>query len=315
LPLRPGLEEIRRAAERLRRIAMHTPLVPLHSFGGDRDILLKLEIHQPVTSFKLRGVYHAVASLSAEARGAGLSTVSAGNTAQALAWCGRHFGVRARSLMPDTAPAPKIEAVRRYGGEPVLVPGAELFRFLEQRGWESEPYAFIHPWTNRDLICGHGTLGLEILADLPDAAAVYVPVGGGGLIGGVGSAIKALRPQTRVIGVEPAGCAALHESLRLGRAARVDCRTICDGVAVPYVTEEVFAILREVVDDVVRIEDDDVRATIRRLALGNRIIVEPSAALPVAAALQQAGAAARPAVCIVTGGSIAAELLREILRS
>ncbi|MHC4429945.1 MAG: pyridoxal-phosphate dependent enzyme, partial [Planctomycetota bacterium] len=267
------LAQIDNAAKRLRDVVVHTPLVPLHGFRERRDILLKLETLQPVTNFKIRGVFNAVAVLPPEERAKGLSTVSAGNTAQALAWTGRHFGVPARSLMPDTAPETKIEAVKRYGGEPVLVPTAEVFRFLKEHGWEREPYAFIHPWTNRDLMIGHGTIGPEILGDLPDVETVFVPVGGGGLIGGVGSALKAARPNVRVVAVEPEGCPALHESLRQDRPASVECRTMCDGVAVPYITEEMFPVLREVVDDMVLVSEADVKATIRRLALGNRLIV------------------------------------------
>ena len=310
----PRIEEVRAAAERLRGVVVRTPLVALHAFDGRSDVLLKLEIHQPVTSFKIRGVLNAVACLTPRQREAGLSTVSAGNTAQALAFCGRHFGVPARSLMPDTAPATKIEAVRRYGGEPVLVPPAELFRYIEQHGWESEPYAFVHPWTNRNVMIGHGTLGLELLQDLPELEAVYVPVGGGGLIGGVGSAIKALAPAVRVIAVEPAGCAALHESLRQGRPARVECRTMCDGVAVPYMTAEVFEVLRRVVDESVCVSEDAVRAAIRRLALRNRVIAEGAGALSVAAALEREPRAAGRTVCLVTGGSIDTATLVAILQ-
>ena len=141
----PTLEEIQQAAERLREIVVHTPLVPLHNYDHRSDILIKPEIHQVVTSFKIRGIFNAVAALKPKERAKGLSTVSAGNTAQALAWTGRYFNVPARSLMPDTAPATKVEAVRKYGGEPILVPTAEVFRFLKERAWEQEPYAFIHP--------------------------------------------------------------------------------------------------------------------------------------------------------------------------
>ena len=310
---RPGLDEIRQAAERLREVVVHTPLIPSHDSGGAKEILLKPEIFQVVGSFKIRGVFNAVAALDAEERARGISTVSAGNTAQALAWSGRHFGVPARSVMPDTAPASKIEAVERYGGEPVLVPVAEAFRFLREHAWEQEPYAFVHPWTNRDLMIGHGTLGLEIVADLPEVQTVFVPVGGGGLIGGVGSALKALRPGVRVIAVEPEGCPALHESFRAGRPAAVDCRTICDGVAVPYITDEVFPVLHQVVDDVVLVSEDSVRAMIRRLALGNRLIVEPSGALSVAAALATPHERRGQTVALVTGGSIDTGLLMEIL--
>jgi threonine dehydratase len=258
-------------------------------------------------------VFNAVNALFPEARSRGLSTVSAGNTAQALAWCGRHFGVSARSLMPESAPTAKIEAVRSYGGQPILVPVAQVFDFLRERSWEHEPFAFIHPWTNRDVMIGHGSIGLEIVGDMPAVDTVYVPVGGGGLASGVGFALKALRPEVRVVAVEPEGCPALHESFRQGRPAHVDCRTICDGVAVPYITDEMYPLLREVVDDVVLVSEAAVRATIRRLALRDRMIVEASAALSVAAALATPSTERGRTVCLVTGGSIDTKLLIEIL--
>jgi threonine dehydratase len=314
---RPGLDAIRLAAEGLRGIVVHTPLVAYRGDPGDGDrsagILLKPEIHQPVGSFKLRGVFHAVASLPAEAREAGIATVSAGNTAQALAWAGRHFGVPARSLMPDTAPRTKIDAVRALGGEPVLVPVAELFRFLRERGWESEPYAFVHPWTSRELITGHASLGLEILDDRPEVETVYVPVGGGGLLAGVGSAIRQLAPSVRLVAVEPEGCPSLHAALDAGKPVTVPCKTICDGVAVPYITEEMFPLLSELADDVVVVSERAVRAAVRSLALGNRIVAEPSGALALAAALATPASERGESVCLVTGGSIDRELLVEIL--
>jgi threonine dehydratase len=310
----PEIHEIHRAARRLHGVALRTPLVRLHRFDHQGDVLLKPEIHQPVTSFKIRGVFNAVASLDPRARARGLSTVSAGNTAQALAWSGAYFGVAARSVMPDTAPATKIEAVKRYGGQPVLVPMAEVFRFLEERLWEREPYAFIHPWTNRDVMIGHATIGLEILEDLPEVETVYVPVGGGGLIAGVGSALKTIKPAVRIVAVEPEGCPSLHESMRQGKPCRVECKTMCDGVAVPYITEEMFPLLREVVDEVALVTEDAVKATIKRLALGNRMIVEGSGALAVAAALDAPRENRARAVCVVTGGSIDTDKLVAILR-
>ena len=309
----PSIEEVRQAAKRLSDVVVRTPLVRLHSYDEPSYILLKPEIHQAVTSFKIRGVFNAVALLSEAERGKGLSTVSAGNTAQALAWCGRHFGVSARSIMPDSAPATKIEAVKRYGGEAVLVPMAEVFRFLKEHLWEQEPYAFIHPWTSRDVMTGHGTIGLEIIEDCPQVETVYVPVGGGGLIGGVASAVKALKPSVHVVAVEPAGCASLFESMKQGKPASVECHTMCDGVAVPYMTEEVFAVIADLIDDCALVSEDDVKATIRRLALGNRLIVEGSAALPVAAALATPSERRGVAVCVVTGGSIDMNKLLAIL--
>ncbi len=309
----PTLPEIRAAADRLRDVVIQTPLVPLHNFDHQRDILLKPEIHQVVTSFKIRGVFHAVASLDPSVRANGLSTVSAGNTAQALAWTARYFGVPSRSIMPDTAPQTKIDAVQNYGGEPVLVPMPEVFRFLKEHQWEREPYAFIHPWTNRNVMIGHGTIGVEIIEDFPDVDSVFVPVGGGGLISGVASAIRAVNPSVRIFAVEPEGCASLAESFKQGKPASVDCHTICDGVAVPYMTEEVFPVLQKVVDEVVLVSDRTVTQIVRRLALGNRMIVEPSGALSVAAALATPVKKRGRAVCVVTGGSLDMEKFVPIL--
>ena len=310
---RPTLDEMQAAADRARDIIVHTPLIALHSFDRRSDILIKPEIHQPVTSFKIRGVFNAVASLNPDKRSHGLCTVSAGNTAQALAWVGCHFGVPSRSIMPDSAPTSKIEAVKRYGGEPVLVPMPEVFRFLKEHLWEGEPYAFIHPWTNRDVWIGHASIGLEIIADRPEVDSVFVPVGGGGLITGIGSAVKALKPSVRIIAVEPEGCPALHESLRQGKPAAVECNTMCDGVAVPYITEEVFPILRDIVDEVVLVSEERVKAMIKQLAVGNRIVVEGSAALSVAAAVDTPADKRGLSVCVVTGGSIDTDKLIKIL--
>jgi threonine dehydratase len=306
--------EVRAAGALLRGIVQRTPLVPLHSFSQGNEILLKLEIHQPVTSFKIRGVFYAVASLDEIERQRGISTVSAGNTAQALAWAGRYYGVSARSVMPESAPQSKIDAVRAYGGTPVLVPTAEVFRFLRERCWEQEPYAFIHPWINRDVMIGHATLALEIIEDCPDVDTVFVPVGGGGLIAGVGSALKALRPGVKIVAVEPAGCASLDASLRTGSPASVECHTICDGVAVPYITDELFPLLREVSDECILVSDSDVKRMIRRLAVGNKVIAEPSAALAPAAALSIPEAGRGRTVALVTGGNIDPEKLLAILR-
>ena len=300
----PTLNEVIAAAKRLATVAVRTPLVALHNYDCESDILLKPEILQPVTSFKIRGIYHAVASLSDEERSRGISTVSAGNTAQALAWCGRHFGVPARSLMPDTAPQSKIDAVRAYGGEPVLVPLDEVFCYLREHGWEDEPYSFIHPWTCRDVMIGHGSIALEIIEDFPEVESVFIPVGGGGLMGGVGSTLKALKPSVKVIAVEPEGCPSLHASLEADRPMSVECKTICDGVAVPYITDEMFGLLREIVDESVLVSEEAVKSMVKRLALGNKMIVEPSGVLAVVGAsnlsLKQRGLS----VCLVTGGSI-----------
>jgi threonine dehydratase len=312
---RPEIDEVRAASELLGDVLVPTPLVPLTNSEPARPIWLKPETAQVVGSFKIRGVFNAVARQPEEVRRRGLSTVSAGNTAQALAWTGRHFGVESRSLMPEHAPRTKVDAVRRLGGNPVLVPRAEVFRFLKERLWEDEPYLFVHPWIDREVLIGHGTLALEIHAELPDVATIYVPVGGGGLLGGVGSALRALVPGVRIVAVEPEGCPSLHEAVRVGRPVQVECDTICDGVAVPYMTDEMLPLLADLADDVLLVSEDAVRRTVRRLAVEEGIVAEGAGALALAAALADEGPGRRdgPAVALVTGGSIDQAQLSTIL--
>lgn len=307
----PTEAEYRAAAADLTEIVHRTDLVPLR--GDEADIWLKLEIHQPIGSFKLRGIFHAVAALDPQRRSAGISTVSAGNTAKALAWAGRHFGVEARALMPEGAPRTKIEAVEALGGTPVLVPTAEVFRFLKEHGWDDEPYAFIHPWTDRDVRVGHGSMALEILEQCPEVDTVFIPVGGGGLIGGVGAALKLLKPSVRVIAVEPTSCPAVSASLQAGSPTSVPCDTLCDGVAVPYVTDEMYPLLADLIDEVVLVSEADVRATIRYLALHNHIVVEGAGALAAAATCHLSAKERGVSVALVTGGCIDADKLASIL--
>jgi threonine dehydratase len=313
VPALPTLEEIGFARERIRPAVRRTPLIPADERFDVPEVYLKLETFQPVGSFKLRGVFNAVAALPETIRRRGVATVSAGNTAQALAWSARYFGVRARSLMPDSAPAAKIEAVRAFGGEPVLVPVAEVFRYLREEGWKDEPYAFIHPWTNREVMTGHGSLGLEVLEDLPEVETVLVPVGGGGLLAGVGAALRAAKPSVRIVAVEPSGCPALYRSLEAGRPVEVDCRTICDGVAVPYITAEMYPLLQELSSSAALVSEDGVKSAVRSLALWNKIVAEPSGALSVAAARSIPESERGKTVALVTGGSIDGAKLAEIL--
>lgn len=306
----PAKAEYEAAATRVRDVVVETPLVP---FPGATDVWLKAETMQTSGCFKLRGIFHAVSQLSGDARAQGLSTVSAGNTAKALAWCGRHFGVPARSVMPEQAPRTKVDAFEAMGGVPVLVPVDEVFGFLREHRWEREPYAFIHPWTDRNVLLGHGSMAFEILAQLADVDTVFVPVGGGGLLGGVGGALKALRPDVRIVAVEPEGCPSLHAAVAAGHPVDVACATICDGVAVPYMTDEMFPLLRELADQTELVSEDAVREAIRALARSNHIVAEGSGALALAAALATPPEVRGRSVCLVTGGSIDLEKLASIL--
>lgn len=307
----PRRDEFEAAAAALADVVVRTPLVPVL---GEEAVWIKPEVHQPAGSFKVRGVYNRVARMDPDIRRRGISTVSAGNTAKALAWAGRRFGVTARSLMPDSAPRTKIEAVRALGGEPILVPVSEVFAFLKEHRWEQEPYGFVHPWTDRDVMIGHGSLGLEIVADLPDVDTVFIPVGGGGLMGGVGSALRAVRPEVRIVAVEPAGCPSFHAARVAGRPVDVECDTICDGVAVPSMTSEMFPLLDQLATESVLVSEEDVRETIRFLASRCHVVAEGSAALALAAARAMPVDARGRSVCLVTGGSIDAEKLAAILR-
>ncbi len=282
--------------------------------GLAEGLFLKLESLLPTGSFKVRGIWDAVSQLPEKAVAPGLSTVSAGNTALALAWAARRRGVSARSLLPETAPAAKVDAFRAAGGEPRMVPVPELFRFLRERLWEHEPQAFLHPWIEPAVHRGHASLAVELLETAPaDLESVFIPVGGGGLLTGVAGALKDRRPDIRIVAVEPAGCCALDASLRAGRAVAAPCRTVCDGVAVPYLTDELFPALARLVDRTVLVPDGDALDAARDLLLGAKALAEPSGALAVAGARSVPFAERGPSAAIVTGAGIGGEEIRRLL--
>jgi len=310
----PDLTEIQAASERLKQVIVRTPLIPLHSFNKTTGIFLKPEILQPIGSYKIRGAYNWAASLTAEERNRGLSTVSAGNTAMALGYTARLFRVPARSLLPDSVPAAKLEAIKRYGMEAVLVPMDELINFIFEARWEQEPYSFLNPWADQKMIAGSGTIGLEIFHDMPDVDTVFVPVGGGGLISGIGSALKVLKPSLRVVGVQSEACPSLQATFEAGRPTWVNAQTtICDGTAVPFIVDEMYPLLRQVVDEAVLVSEEAVKSAIKRLALRNKLIVEGSGALSVAAALSTPSEERGKTVCILSGGSIDSDKLKKII--
>ena len=308
----PGWADAEAAAARLRQVFPPSPLLRARPDLGP-DLLLKADTLLPTGSFKVRGIWDAVSQLSEERVAPGLSTVSAGNTALALAWAARRRGVPAFSLLPETAPPAKIEGFRAAGGTPRLVTVSELFRFLKEHLWEDEPYLFVHPWTCPMVHGGHASLAVELLEAAPEVESVFIPVGGGGLLTGVAGALKDRRPDIRIFAVEPAGCAALHHSLKAGRAVSAPCETVCDGAAVPYLTEELYPALASLVDRSVLVPDEDTLATSRDLLLRQKIVTEPSGALATAAARMVPVGERGLSVALLTGASLGAEGIRRLL--
>lgn len=306
---RQSLDAITAAAKRIGGVAARTPILE----GGD-GIWLKPEVLQPIGSFKLRGVYNWAAQLTPDERERGLITTSAGNTAQALGYVARIFGVKARTILPESIPAAKLEAIEGYGVEPVKVSVDELFAYMLEEQWKDDPYVYLNPWGQPQMMAGSGTIGLEIVDDLPDVSTVYVPVGGGGLVAGIGSALKALSPQIRVIGVQSEACPALARTFEAGHGVWVEAAaTICDGTRVPLIVNEMAPLLREVVDDVVLVSEAAVRDAVRELALTHKLVAEGSGALAFAAALASPGREGSDSVCVVSGGSIDPDRLARIL--
>ena len=310
----PSIRDVEEAARRIGGVALRTPLLQYKTMESGEPIWLKAECLQPAGSFKLRGVLNWARSLSDAELERGLTTQSAGNTAQALGYVARLLGVPARSLLPDSAPKVKIDGVRSYGVTPVPVPFSVLMDYVFDKGWEQEPYSFLNPWGDRAMLAGSGTIGVEILDELPEAEAVYVPVGGGGLVAAIGSVIKELRPAVEVIGVQSMACPSLGAAMDAGKPTWVETGvTICDGTTVPVVVDEMYPLVSSVVDRVVLVSEDDVRAAIARLAVGNKLVVEGSGAMSLAAALGERRDG--PVACILSGGTIGADRLAEILTS
>jgi threonine dehydratase len=314
-----ALEDVRDAAERIAGRVVRTPLIPFAGAEPGRPLWLKPESLQPTGAFKLRGAFNAILQRLDEALSHGVVTHSSGNHARAVAWVARELGLHAVIVMPDAAPPVKVEAVRQLGAEVVIVPPEQrdtrAFELAAQHG-----YVMVPPYDDAAVVAGQGTVGLEIAADLPDADAVLVPVSGGGLIGGVSTAVKSLSPGTRVIGVEPELAADAAESFRTGRrvswTTTQTYRTIADGLRTTSVGEIPWGQIRRYVDDIVTVGEDQIRDGVRRLAAGARLVAEPSGAVAYAAYLHHADLlrGAGKVVAVVSGGNIAPEMLADIVR-
>ncbi len=272
--------------------------------------LLKLECLQPAGSFKVRGFFAAALALPKDRLAKGLITVSAGNAAQACAYVARSLGVSCRVWMYETAPATKIEGVRRWGGTPVLVPREEVLAFLAEERWRAEPEAFIHPFADTAVIAGHGGIGLELLEDVPDLERVVVPVGGGGLVSGIASALKGSRRGVEVVGVQSDGYASWTQWLEAGGPSPITPNTIADGTTAPF-DPRMFALVSELVDRWITVPEPRLKAAIPELAAAGKVVAEGSGALAYAA-LEQLEPGPTT-VAIVSGGNIDTKLLASLL--
>lgn len=271
---------------------------------------MKLECLQPTGSFKVRGFFAAALGLSADQLRRGLITVSAGNAAQACAYAAKALGVSCRVVMYDTAPAMKVEGVKRWGATPILMPREAMLEWLATEGWRSEPESFIHPFADPEVMAGHGGLGLELLEDVPDLERVLVPVGGGGLIGGVASALKGLRPGIEVIGVQSDGYPLWTRSLEAGGPVTMKPETIADGTTAPF-DARMFELLKECVDRWLTVSEPRLRSAIPELASAAKVVAEGAGALAYAA-LEQLEPGP-PTVAVVSGGNIDPKLLASLL--
>jgi threonine dehydratase len=284
---------------------LRTPLVRLDLGRDGPDIRLKLENLQPTNAYKIRGAANAVARLSDEERARGVWTISAGNAGQAVAFAARSAGIPCSVVAIETAPQTKLDRMRALGATIVPVSYEDAWRAAEAHAFDGMAGTFIHPFDNHDFIAGHGTMGLEILEDSPDVRVVIAAIGGGGLITGVGSAIKALRPDVRVIGAEPETAAPYALSLREGGPRKFPNWTasFVDGAGGQSVTARMWERMQPVVDGAVTVSLDEVRGAMRLTADKARVIAEGAGALALAAALTgEAGEG--PIVCIVSGGNI-----------
>jgi threonine dehydratase len=309
----PTIEQIREAQHTLAGSAVRTPLVRLNADIAQGEVYLKLENLQPIGAFKTRGAAFAMAKEPREKLERGVLTASAGNMAQAVAWNARRIGVSCTVIAPDTAPEAKLDGIRRLGGQIIKVPFDRWWQTLIDRRFPGVEAAFIHPFDDPRVMAGNGTIGLEILEDLPDVDTILAPWGGGGLAIGIAAAVQTLSPTCQVFAVEVETAAPLAASLRKGAVAVVDYEpSFVDGIGSKTVLPNMFELAKQYLAGSLMARLEDVAAAIRLLAERNRVVAEGAGAVSVAVALSsQAGKG--PIVCVVSGGNIDLHKLAVIL--
>jgi threonine dehydratase len=313
------LDDIKAAQKRLTGVTFHTPLIPCPKAAGV-EAYFKPESFQPIGSFKIRGAYNCIAAMPEAQRAQGVIAYSSGNHAQGVAYAARLLGLKAVIVMPHNAPKVKVEATQGYGAKVVFYdPATQKREEVAARLMQGQNWTLVPPFNDPYVIAGQGTIGLEIYEDLPEVELALVPVGGGGLLSGVATALKSLKPSIKIIGVEPELAADAQESFRSGKIVEITAaqtgRTIADGTRTLSLGNLTFAQIRHYVDDIITVSEAEIRDAVRRLALNSKLTIEPSGALPFAAFLhhQPELPKASKVVMVLSGGNIEPELLKELL--
>ncbi len=310
------LSEIYRAAQVLKNVARHTELISAPKINPSSQIYLKPENLQYTGSFKLRGAYYKISQLSDQEKTKGVIACSAGNHAQGVALGATHNGIKSLICLPAGAPISKVEATKSYGAEVCLVPGVYDDAYQKALQLQREyGYTLIHPFDDPKVIAGQGTIGLEILEDMPDTEVVIVPIGGGGLISGVAFAIKSIKPEVKIYGVQAAGAASMATSLHDGKITHLPkVSTIADGIAVKEPGVNTFDLCNRYVDEVITVSDDEIAAAILALMEQQKLVAEGAGAVPVAAAMfNKLPIEGKKTVCLVSGGNIDVNILSRVM--
>ncbi len=308
------LADIEAAVPKVREVAYRTPLVP--AGRNERDIFLKLETLQRTGAFKLRGAWNKMSRLTEREVRAGFVTVSAGNHGQGVAWCARKLGAPCTVWVPDDAVQLKVAAMQALGAKVMKAPWHDIETGLTDGRWEKGPETFVHPFGDPLVIAGQGTIGIEIVEDLPNVRTVLAPVGGGGLSTGVATAVKAKAKGAKVYGVQAEGAAPLPRSFETGKPENIgEPDTIADGMAAAFVFDYMWPVLRDRLDGALTVSEDDLRRAIRHMALECHVVAEGAGAAALAAAWRHRDKLEAPIACVVSGGNIDPGLLAEIVSS
>jgi len=309
----PTVAQVRDAREAIAGAAIRTPLVRLNTSDAPAEIYLKLENLQPIGSFKIRGAANAMAHMNAAQLERGVVTASAGNMAQGVAWRARELGIACTVIAPDTAPQTKISAIERLGGRVLKVSFDEWWRAFEERRYPGVEGMFIHAFDDLNVMAGNGTIGLEILEDLPDFDAVVIPWGGGGLTCGIASVLRELKPKCKIFAAEVATAAPLIVAWKTGSPQVIEPqRSFVDGIGGKSVFPQMLERARRLIDGALVARVNEVATAVRLIAERNRVIAEGAGATPVACALAGLAGTGK-VVCVVSGGNIDLAKLAEIL--